>query len=173
MHKITKEKSTHANSWNLKINDVVVGEVEVIFLSKFSRTCKGKVSALTTSGDYPSYQFDGEVDRKIMSLAQFIANAQAAIGDADLILSTANDYVLEDREFDNIVLIEDVNEENVVGLANHLKVDLQSIPDQNKVIHLKNVLRSERDAALAIPMFDLVRKSKLPPTLGTALKYHF
>jgi len=162
---ITKRQSEHPNEWDLYIGEACVGSVEVLFLTATSRTCFGSVSAMTKDSKLVEYKFDGGSTRKIMSIANFIKNAAEVLAPHDLILNVAE--AEEEREFDNIILIKDVNEENVHRVATHLGVQVAGDTAREVLDNITAYLAAERDKMLANPMYELVRRSKFKKVLVT------
>jgi len=170
MHTITKRQSEHQNEWDLFIKDSFIGSVEVVFLTNTSRTCVGSVAVMTVDGQCLEYSYDGEEARKIMSIAQFIANAQTVFGDYELRLAETEEEK-EEREFDNLVLIRDVTDENAERLAAHMGVAVYGKTSSEMAENLRDYLRAEKEKMAAIPMYDLVRRSKFKSMMVTAEKF--
>lgn len=170
MHTITKRQSEHQNEWDLYIKDSFIGSVEVVFLTNTSRTCVGSVAVMTTDGQCLEYSYDGETTRKITSIAQFIAAAQEAFGDHELQLMDEEEEK-EEREFDNLVLIRDVTDENAERLAAHMGIEVAGVTPADKAGNLRDYLRAEKEKMALIPMYDLVRRSKFKSMMVTAEKF--
>lgn len=166
MYNITKEQSEFENEWILKIDGSKIGTAEVVFLTDTSRSVNGRISVFTGDRKLLEYTYDGESTGKAKSVADFIKAVQEYLGDTELSLSKPID---ENREHNNIVLIDDVNEDNVDGLMEHLQIETpfgwESQTPFQRVGYLQTVLREEADKKLSNPMYDLVQKSKLPPSL--------
>ena len=173
MYKIEKTQSQFENEWVLKIDNAKVGFAEVIFLSETSRSVNGRVTVFTSDCKLITYEYDGMKTGKVKSVAEFTKEAEQFIGDRRLKLTRGDEFTIDDRKFDNIVLIHDVTEDTVDDLMEHLHIKAPKSwscqTQTEKVTYMQGHLRKELHKKLDIPMYDLVQKSKLKPTRGCVL----